>query len=187
MLRPIHTTDPTVRGSIGHPVAGDAEATSADTVIATLGLVPHREGGFDRETGRDAPADGSRGSGSTIYFLLRAGDDSAWHRHDAAEVWHFHAGAPLDLLACDDPPGKAGPAASVDRFVLGPDLGRGERPQAVVEPYRWQAARTRGPWTLVGCTVSPAFSFETFELAPDPTGVPPGPDHRQSPTDRDPA
>jgi uncharacterized protein len=139
-----------------------AGATEASDAIAMLGLASHPEGGFYVETWRDSPADGSRGSGSAIYYLLRAGDVSAWHRHDAAEVWHFYAGAPLELRLRDSSPAPDQPE---ERFVLGPDLRRGERPQVVVDPFRWQSARTLGEWTLVGCTVSPAFSFDTFTLA----------------------
>ena len=138
-----------------------AEATeglSAAEVIALLQLQPHPEGGHFRETFRDAPADGGRGASTAIYFLLRAGQRSHWHRVDAAEIWHWHAGAPL-TLAIADGDGRR-------EVALGPDLMAGERPQAVVPPFAWQAAESRGAWTLVGCTVAPAFRFEGFELAP---------------------
>ena len=64
----------------------------ADEVIERLGLVPHPEGGWYRETWRDLPADGGRGAGSAIYFLLDAHERSHWHRVDAAEAWHHYAG-----------------------------------------------------------------------------------------------
>ena len=84
---------------------------------------------------------------------------SAWHRvKDAAEVWHHHAGAPLELRLFDEVQGTA-------LFVLGVDLGAGERPQAVVPANWWQTARSLGDWTLVGCTVAPGFDFSQFELA----------------------
>lgn len=126
-----------------------------DEIIRLLELAPHPEGGFFRETWRDQPSDGGRGSGTAIYYLLRAGERSRRHRVDAAEVWHHYAGAPLELTI-EGTPG-----------VLGPDVVAGERPQLVVPPGAWQSARSLGAWTLVGCTVSPAFEFEHFELDPE--------------------
>ena len=134
-------------------------ATPADVVITALGLAPHPEGGFYRETWRDRPADGSRGAGTAILFLLRAGDVSHWHRVDAAELWHFHAGAPLRLGLSPD-------GAMQHSVLLGLDLGAGQIPQRMVPAGCWQSAVSLGAWTLVGCTVSPAFRFEGFELAP---------------------
>lgn len=134
-------------------------ATAAAAVIAALGLVPHPEGGWYRETWRDAPADGSRGTGTAILYLLGAGERSHWHRLDATEIWHWYAGAPLALLLSAD--GHACTAAP-----LGPDLGAGQAPQRIVPAGVWQSATSLGRWTLVGCTVSPAFTFAGFELAP---------------------
>ncbi|HSC87938.1 MAG TPA: cupin domain-containing protein [Polyangiaceae bacterium] len=131
-----------------------------ERIIAELGLVPHPEGGYYAETWRHQPSDGGRGAGTAIYFLLTAGQRSHWHRVDAAETWHFYAGAPLELLTA---PQAEGPTL---RRVLGADLASGERPQWIVEPGHWQAARSLGEFTLVGCTVSPAFEFAHFELAP---------------------
>jgi hypothetical protein len=128
-------------------------------VIAALGLRPHPEGGHYRETWRDAPADGGRGVGTAILYLLAATERSHWHRVDAAEGWHWHAGAALALDLSAD--GRA-----VEGVRLGPDLGTGERPFALVPAGCWQAARSLGAWTLAGCTVSPAFRFEGFEMAP---------------------
>lgn len=133
--------------------------TTAAQVIARLGLQPHPEGGHYRETYRHAAADGGRGDCTAIYYLLAAGERSAWHRVDAVEIWHWHAGAPLALTVAED-----GAAPVV--HALGADLAAGQRPQAVVPPFAWQAATTAGDWTLVGCTVAPAFRFEGFELAP---------------------
>lgn len=134
-------------------------ALSPETIIAELGLQPHPEGGHFAETFRDAP-EGGRGHSTAIYFLLRRGEKSAWHRvTDAAEVWHFYAGAPLRL-------DLAGPDGGNRRqHVLGPDLVAGERPQAVVPANWWQSAESLGDWTLVGCTVAPGFDFAAFELA----------------------
>ncbi|MCB2135662.1 MAG: cupin domain-containing protein, partial [Rhodobacteraceae bacterium] len=91
-----------------------------------------------------------------------------WHRVDAAEIWHFHAGAPLILSMAET---EAGPARD---HVLGPDLAAGARPQIVVPALHWQAARSTGDWTLVGCTVSPGFRFEGFTLAPPGFDIPRG-------------
>ncbi|WP_027167501.1 cupin domain-containing protein [Mesorhizobium sp. WSM3224] len=133
--------------------------TSAAEIIATLGLQPHPEGGWYAETFRDA-ASGGRGHSTAIYFLLEQGQLSAWHRvKDAAEVWHFHAGAPLALSMHEEGSG------SVIEQVLGAALATGERPQIVVPAGWWQSARSLGEWTLVGCTVAPGFDFAAFELA----------------------
>jgi uncharacterized protein len=132
---------------------------TAEIVIERLGMVPHPEGGHYVETWRHRPPDGSRGAGSAIYFLLRRGEIARWHRVDAAEIWHFYSGAPLALSISED--GRA-----VEERVLGTDLPGGQRPQWVVPANAWQSARTLGEWTLCGCTVSPAFVFERFELAP---------------------
>jgi predicted cupin superfamily sugar epimerase len=135
---------------------------TADAIIALLGLQPHPEGGHYRETFRDtagAPEAGSARAVSTaIYFLLRAGEVSRWHRVDAAEVWHWHAGAPLQLSVAD--------TTGRHDLRLGVDLAAGERPQAVVPAHAWQQAQSLGDWTLVGCTVAPGFEFAGFEMAP---------------------
>ncbi|MCJ8144927.1 cupin domain-containing protein [Ancylobacter sp. A5.8] len=133
---------------------------SAADIIARLGLKPHPEGGYFRETFRDEHRlEDGRSASTAIYFLLPAGERSHWHRVDAVEIWHWHAGAPLELsIAVND----AGP---VHRFVLGPDVIAGEEPQGVVPRGAWQAAQSLGDWTLVGCTVAPGFEFAGFELA----------------------
>ncbi len=131
-----------------------------EEIIRALGMQPHPEGGHFVESWRDADGAGGRGWSTAIYFLLRAGERSHWHRVDATEVWHHYAGAPLDLSIAPD---ASGPVTTIR---LGIDLAAGERPQGVVPPGHWQAAESRGAWTLVGCTVAPAFRFEGFELAP---------------------
>jgi uncharacterized protein len=128
-------------------------------IIRTLKMQPHPEGGHFVETWRDQPADGARGSGTAIYFLLQAGEVSAWHRVDATEIWHWHAGAPLTLTISED--GK-----TTRSIELGPDLASGQNPQGIVPKDAWQMAESQGDWTLVGCTVSPAFDFAGFILAP---------------------
>jgi uncharacterized protein len=136
---------------------------SADEVVRLLDLAPHPEGGRYRETFRDTAtvasgADSARAASTAIYFLLRAGEVSRWHRVDAAEVWHWYAGAPLALTLAD--------AKERRDIRLGPDLAAGERPQAVVPAGAWQQAASLGDWTLVGCTVAPGFQLAGFELAP---------------------
>ncbi len=131
----------------------------AADVIARLGLQPHPEGGHYRETFRDPHEIDGRSVGSAIYYLLDLGETSEWHRVDAAEIWFWHAGAPLVLTT--SPNGHDAAAAH-----LGPDLARGQRPQIVVLAGHWQTATSLGAWTLVSCTVSPAFRFEGFEMAP---------------------
>ena len=133
---------------------------TADEVIAALALTPHPEGGYYRETWREERPGGARGAGSAILFLLPAGVTSAWHRVDAAEVWHHYAGAAVELSIAPE-----GSPATVHR--LGDALDRGESPQRIVPAGAWQRARSLGRWSLVGCTVSPAFTFEAFELAPE--------------------
>ena len=120
---------------------------AAQEIVSRLGLAPHPEGGWFRETHRDAAS-------TAIYFLLAAGQESRWHRvHGSAEVWLFHAGAPLRL--------DIGAAS----LTLGVDLAAGQRPQAVVPPGAWQKARSLGDWTLVSCAVAPPFDFANFEMA----------------------
>jgi uncharacterized protein len=133
-------------------------ALSASDVIRLLALEPHPEGGHFRETFRDT-VEGARAASTAIYFLLARGERSHWHRVDAVEAWHFHAGAPLALEIA------ASASGPVERSVLGADLAGGERPQAIVPAGAWQAAATLGDWTLVGCTVAPGFEFNGFELA----------------------
>jgi predicted cupin superfamily sugar epimerase len=136
-----------------HPAPAD--------IIARLELKPHPEGGHFRETFRDErPVDGGRAASTAIYFLLARGERSHWHRIDATEVWHWHAGAPLLLETAAS---EAGPFS---RVSLGSNLVAGERPQAIVPPHVWQAAQSTGEWTLVSCTVAPGFEFAGFELAP---------------------
>lgn len=138
---------------------------TADEIIDALDLRPHPEGGWFVETFRDARAD-ERGHSTAIYFLLKAGERSHWHRvMDASETWHHYAGATLELGMW---PGEGG----VNWHRLGSDLAAGERPQAVVPAACWQAAITTGDWTLVGCTVAPGFDFSAFELA-EPGWEPP--------------
>lgn len=130
---------------------------AAKDVIFTLGMQRHPEGGWYARTFEDSEKPDGRAQSTAIYYLLEAGDSSHWHRVDAVEVWHYYAGAPLTLRISD--------GISVDEHVLGPMLEDGQRPQVVVPRRAWQAASSRGDWTLVGCTVAPGFQFSGFELA----------------------
>jgi len=138
---------------------------TADEIIGLLDLKPHPEGGYFRETFRDAPG-GGRGLSTAIYYLLKAGEVSHWHRVDAAEIWHWHAGAPLVLTISAN-------GHDAEARHLGPELRTGQRPQLIVPAGHWQTATSLGAWTLVGCTVAPGFDFSGFEMAP--------PDWRPSP------
>jgi predicted cupin superfamily sugar epimerase len=128
-------------------------------IIRLLGMKPHPEGGHYCETWRMSAAKGERPAGTAIYYLLMEGENSHWHRVDADEIWHWYGGAALSLMLSES-------GTEHEARVLGPDLAAGERPQIIVPKGWWQAARSQGAWTLAGCTVSPGFRFEGFELAP---------------------
>ena len=131
---------------------------TAKDIITTLGLQQHPEGGWYVETFRDENG-APRGHSSAIYYMLQAGERSQWHRvRDAAEVWHFYAGAPMLL--------KISRGGDIENIRLGTNLSAGQRPQAVVPADAWQAAESLGAFTLVGCTVAPGFEFASFEMAP---------------------
>ncbi len=130
---------------------------SADAIIKKLGLRPHPEGGYYRQTWI-AENDG-RPTGTCIYFLLKSGESSHWHRVDATEIWLYHAGAPITLSLSVT---EQGPAVD---HILGPDVLADQAPQIIVPENHWQAAATTGDWTLVNCTVSPGFDFTGFHLA----------------------
>jgi predicted cupin superfamily sugar epimerase len=130
----------------------------ADAIIGFLDLRPHPEGGFFREIFRDTDARAGRAHSTAIYYLLRAGETSRWHRVDATEVWHFYTGAPLELLTSN--------GSAPSRATLGTAFDRGQQPVTVVPRGIWQSARSLGDFTLCGCTVAPGFEFAGFELAP---------------------
>lgn len=155
-----------------------ASNATARTLIGRLGLEPHPEGGYYRETHRDAThvarvqaataADvaqpSARAASTAIYYLLCDGAYSAWHRIDADEVWHFYAGEPLDVHMIDE-------AGVLKTHRLGNALNdEGVTYQAVVPAGCWFAAECVSPhsdasFALVGCTVAPGFEFSAFELA----------------------
>ena len=129
-------------------------------VVSALGMIAHPEGGWYVERWR-APAEaGGRPAGSAILYLLAGVERSHWHRVDAAEIWAWSAGEPMELRVW------ANGDAAVTTYRLGADVIGGETPQAVVPTDAWQAARPLGSWALVSCIVTPAFDFAGFELAP---------------------
>ncbi|HTQ03861.1 MAG TPA: cupin domain-containing protein [Polyangiaceae bacterium] len=139
---------------------------TAEVLIRELGLAPHPEGGFFRETHRAEalpfalPDRGVRSAATAIYFLLASGDFSAFHRIRSDEVWHHYAGSALEVHTLE-------PTRGHEVFVLGAAIERGERPQHVVPAGVFQAARVRGAgYALVGCTVAPGFDFADFEMPP---------------------
>ncbi|MCJ2179740.1 cupin domain-containing protein [Novosphingobium album (ex Hu et al. 2023)] len=135
------------------------DSANAAAIIEKLGLAPHPEGGWYVETWRAETAPGVRPGATAIHFLLEAHQRSHWHRIDAAEIWLWHAGAPVTLsIAADD-------TEPVRHHTLGGDVLAGEAPQVLVPEGHWQAAAPQGGWTLVSCVVSPGFEFAGFELA----------------------
>ncbi|HTH34345.1 MAG TPA: cupin domain-containing protein [Xanthobacteraceae bacterium] len=133
---------------------------SAGDVIRLLELKPHPEGGHFREIFRDVRTlESGRAASTAIYFLLERGERSHWHRVDAVEIWHWYAGAPLELEISEG-------EGRIARVTLGNDLTGDQRPQAAVPAHAWQVAQSLGDWTLVGCTVAPGFEFKNYELAP---------------------
>jgi uncharacterized protein len=162
--------------------AGGLEGLSAAQVAARLGMSPHREGGYYRETYRSpivtpTPA-GPRTLCTSILYLLTAEDPSRFHRLRFDEVWFFHAGSPVEMILLDP----------VETVIVGPSA-----PQALAPGGRWMAARIAGAhlaeatpdpegapgsgpgsgpgsrgarsraWALVGCVVNPGFEYDDFE------------------------
>jgi predicted cupin superfamily sugar epimerase len=125
----------------------------AEQLIRDLGLEPHPEGGHYAEVHRSPAV-------TTIYFLLQGDEKSRWHRVRSEEIWHYYEGAPLELLQLS-PDGT-----DLERIVVGPWSER-QQPVHCVPANYWQAARSRGAFTLVGCTVAPAFQFADFALLKD--------------------
>lgn len=140
--------------------------TEAEAIIQKLGLRPHPEGGWYRQTwvGPDLHiGTDRRASGTAILFLLQKDERSHWHRVDADEIWIYNAGAPLILSFGE---------TRAREIRLGPDVLAGDSAQAIVPKGYWQAAESLGDWTLVSCTVSPGFRFDGFDLAPPDFDLP---------------
>ncbi|WP_057460761.1 cupin domain-containing protein [Pseudovibrio sp. POLY-S9] len=134
-------------------------SATAEEIIAELQMKEHPEGGYYTETFRDTEGPEGRGYSTAIYYLLKKGQKSHWHRIDAIETWHYYGGAPLCLSISSE-------EGSQNDIILGMDVLNGQRPQGIVPRHAWQSARSLGEWTLVGCTVAPGFLFDGFELAP---------------------
>jgi predicted cupin superfamily sugar epimerase len=136
---------------------------SAGKLIEQLGLAAHPEGGWYKETWRGAAGPDGRASGTAIIFLLRTGEASHWHTVDAAELWLWQAGDPVELrlAASDESPARA--------LILGSDVLAGQQLQGIVAPGEWQAARAYGKpvlgYSMVSCVVVPGFDFAGFRLA----------------------
>ncbi|KZL21723.1 hypothetical protein PsAD2_00346 [Pseudovibrio axinellae] len=136
-----------------------SNTATSEEIIAELQMQEHPEGGFYTETFRDSEGPEGRGYSTAIYYLLKRGQKSHWHRIDAIETWHYYGGAPLRLsISTKD--------GNPSEIILGMDVLNGQRPQGIVPRQAWQSAESLGDWTLVGCTVAPGFLFEGFELAP---------------------
>ncbi len=133
---------------------------NADDIIKKLGLAPHPEGGYFKETFRDDGSTLGRAASTAIFYFLKKGEVSHWHRVDAAEVWHWYAGAPLELSQKVE-------GGKTTAGILGNNVLENQVPQIVVPKGVWQSAKSLGDWTLVGCTVAPGFEFEGFEVAPE--------------------
>jgi len=131
---------------------------TAAEIISMLDLQPHPEGGHWRETFRDPQAVNGRPVAIGGYLLLAQGDRSDWRHLDAAELWQFYEGAPLELEVADEGGKRA--------VILGPDTAAGQRLQAAAPTGAWQAARPLGDWTLLSCTIGPELDFTAFEVAP---------------------
>lgn len=136
-----------------------ATSPEAAALIDLIGLEPHPEGGWYKETWRGAPGGDGRAGETAIYFLLDHGQRSHWHAVDATEFWLWHAGYPLQIetAASDEGP--------IETVTLGPDLTAGEQAQVVIPPGHWQATSAHRGWALVSCIVSPGFEFSGFTLA----------------------
>lgn len=143
----------------------------AAELIRELGLQPHPEGGFYRETFRSGldvavPGRPARRAVTNIYFLLAAGSFSAWHRVSSDEIWHWYEGDPLELLLA------SADFRHVHTHRLGP-VGEDMEPSVTIPAGWWQAARPLGAFALCGCTVAPGFEFDDFSFLrdhPDATG-----------------
>ena len=156
----------------------------ADYWIEKLGLHSHPEGGHFKETYRSherIPQEalpphykGDRNFSTAIYFLLKEGEFSAFHRLKGDEMWHYHAGDPLEIFIIK----KDG---SLEKVYLGPNLDAGEQPQATIYKNQWFAARVNNPqgYTLMSCTMTPGFEFVDFELADQASLIEEYPHHKE--------
>ncbi|MAZ93405.1 MAG: cupin domain-containing protein [Bacteroidales bacterium] len=136
--------------------------------INKLGLLPHPEGGYYKETHRSIiNADsnclpknfkGSRSFSTAIYFMLEKVDISVFHKIKSDEIWHFHDGDPLVIYVIEN-------NGKITELNLGISDLENIFPQVTVPANSWFAAKSKGEYTLVSCTVSPGFDFNDFEMA----------------------
>ncbi len=140
-----------------------------DKIITYLDLAPHPEGGYFKETYRsdgeieegclDENYSGKRNFSTCIYFLLTSDKFSSFHRIKQDEIWHYYDGSPICLHVISE-------SGNYSNHIIGRDIFNGELLQVVVSGGCWFAAEVinKNDYSLVGCTVSPGFSFEDFEL-----------------------
>ena len=137
---------------------------SAQRLIEQLGLAPHPEGGWYRQVHRSSlkvqTPGGERAALTTIYYLLERNQVSRWHVVDADEIWHYYAGAALELFIYYPQ------TQQLSRRELGSPVD-GRDGVAVVAAGAWQAARCTGDFSLTGCTVGPGFEFSGFRFVAD--------------------
>jgi len=141
----------------------------ADEWIARLSLAPHPEGGYYREMYRSPESiaaqalppsyGGARAYATSIYFLLKSGECSRYHRLRSDELWYFHAGSPLTLSLIS-------PSGELSHHRLGFDSSNGEAFHCVIPAESWFGARVDKPdsYSLISCVVAPGFDFSDFEL-----------------------
>jgi predicted cupin superfamily sugar epimerase len=140
-------------------------ARDVNWMVEALGLKPHPEGGFFRETFRSSrriaagPEGAYRDAATAIYFLLPAGEFSSFHRiRGSDEMWHHYGGDPVEIHTITS-------TGDHRVTILGSGVHQGEQPQALVPADALQAAIARGPrFALCGCTVTPGFDFADFEM-----------------------
>jgi uncharacterized protein len=157
---------------------------TVEEIIKTLGLQPHPEGGYFKETYRSeglikndslpSHYNGTRNFSTCIYFLLTSESFSAFHRIKQDEIWHFYDGSPLALHLISE-------NGDYSEVIIGKEINNGQVPQFVVPGGYWFAANVlqKNSFTLVGCTVSPGFDFADFELPSRQTLLDLFPEHKQ--------
>jgi predicted cupin superfamily sugar epimerase len=143
---------------------------NAEVWIKSLKLLPHPEGGYYRETYRSDISipdselpdsySGRRSAGTSIYYLLKGGQRSLLHRLKSDEIWHHYDGSPIVLSLIHED-------GSYEEILLGKNIGEGEIPQVIIKGGTWFGAfpKNDDSYSLAGCTVTPGFDFDDFELA----------------------